>query len=246
MQCCRAGSACPVYPPTVWSETPAGARSDFVHLTLLIVGALDFVDPESLIDTFGFVGILLIVFAESGLLIGFFLPGDSLLFTAGLLVSRDVLNVSLPLLLAGTFVAAVVGDQVGYVFGNRVGAALFRRPDSRIFKQKYVEHSQEFFERHGAKTIVIARFVPIVRTFAPILAGVGSMPYRTFVTFNVVGGFVWAVGVTSIGYALGETIPGIDRYLLPVIAVIVVLSVLPAVFEILKERRRRAEAEHVI
>ncbi|MBI2169215.1 MAG: VTT domain-containing protein [Actinobacteria bacterium] len=205
-----------------------------------VLGALDFLNPEKLIDSFGLLGILLVIFAESGLLVGFFLPGDSLLFTAGLLVSQDVLDVGLPVLLVGCFLAAVAGDQVGYVFGNRVGPALFRRPDSRIFKQRYVEQSHQFFERHGAKTIVLARFVPIVRTFAPILAGVGSMPYRTFVAFNVVGGLMWAVGVTTIGFLLGETIPSIDRYLLPAIGVIVILSVLPAVLEILRQRREAA------
>lgn len=195
-------------------------------------------DPEHLIVTFGTIGILLIVFAESGLLVGFFLPGDSLLFTAGFLVSQDVLTVPLPVLLVGMFVAAVAGDQVGYLFGRRAGPALFRRPDSRIFRQHYVEQSREFFERHGAKTIVIARFVPIVRTFAPILAGVGAMHYRTFVTFNVVGGFVWTFGVTTLGFFLGSTIPDIDRYLLPAIGVIIVLSVMPGVVEILRHRRR--------
>lgn len=202
-----------------------------------VIGALDLLDPHSLIDNFGFAGILLVVFAESGLLLGFFLPGDSLLFTAGLLVSQDVLDVALPLLLAGCFVAAVVGDQVGYAFGRRVGPALFGRPDSRIFKQRYVEQSRAFFDRHGPKTIVLARFVPVIRTFAPILAGVGSMPYRTFVAFNVVGGLLWAVGVTTLGFVLGETVPGIDRYLLLAIAVIVILSVLPAVREVVKARR---------
>ena len=207
-----------------------------------VLGAVPFLenlDPERLIRTFGTIGIFLIVFAESGLLVGFFLPGDSLLFTAGLLASQGTLN--LPLLLVGCFVAAVSGDQVGYYFGKRVGPALFRRPDSRIFKQEYVDRSREFFERHGAKTIVIARFVPIVRTFAPIIAGVGHMPYRTFVTFNVVGGLVWAVGVTTLGFFLGEAIPDIDKYLLPVIGFIVILSVLPAVIEI-RRHRKRAQA----
>ena len=185
-------------------------------------------------------GIVLFIFAESGLLIGFFLPGDSLLFTAGLLVSQDVLAVSLPVLLVTCFIAAVAGDQVGYVFGQRVGPALFRRPDSRIFRQRYVEQSRQFFERHGAKTILLARFVPIVRTFAPILAGVGGMRYRTFVTFNVIGGLLWAVGVATLGFLLGETVPSIDRYLLPAIVVFVLLSVLPAVVEVLRARREAA------
>ena len=192
--------------------------------------------PERLIETFGTIGLFVIIFAESGLLIGFFLPGDSLLFTAGLFASKGHLN--LPVILVGCFVAAVAGDQVGYMFGNKVGPALFRRPDSRIFKQKYVQRAQEFFEEHGRKTIVLARFVPVVRTFAPILAGVGEMHYRTFVTFNVIGGLLWAVGVTTAGYILGDTIPDIDKYLLPIIAVIILLSVLPPAIEILRHRRR--------
>ncbi|CAN5144574.1 hypothetical protein BH18ACT5_BH18ACT5_08430 [soil metagenome] len=192
-------------------------------------------DPQNLLITFGTIGLFLIVFAESGLFFGFFLPGDSLLFTAGLFAAEGTLN--LPLILVGCFVAAVAGDQVGYLFGQRVGPALFRRPDSRLFKQEYVERAQEFFARHGAKTIVLARFVPIVRTFAPILAGVGRMPYRTFLSFNVIGGFLWAIGVTLLGFWLGNLIPDIDRYLLPIIVLIIALSFLPMVFEWRKRRR---------
>jgi membrane-associated protein len=193
-------------------------------------------DLESTLQTIGLIGLLVIVFSESGLLIGFFLPGDSLLFTAGLLSSQGHLA-PLPVILVGCFVAAVAGDQVGYVFGARVGPSLFRRPDSRIFKQEYVEKARAYFEKHGSKTIVLARFVPIVRTFAPILAGVGAMQYRTFVTFNVLGGLLWAVGVTSLGYILGESIPDIDKYLLPVIALIVLLSLLPVLLEVRRNRR---------
>ena len=181
-------------------------------------------------------GLFTIVFAESGLLIGFFLPGDSLLFTAGLLASQGVLT--FPVVVVGCFVAAVAGDQVGYAFGNRVGPALFRRPDSRVFKQEYVEKARQYFDRYGAKTVVLARFVPVVRTFAPILAGVGSMRYRVFVTYNVVGALLWAVGVTTLGYTLGRSIPDIDRYLLPVIAGIIALSVLPVALEILRGQKK--------
>jgi membrane-associated protein len=199
-----------------------------------------FLDPQELLVTFGTIGLFLIVFAESGLLIGFFLPGDSLLFTAGLFAARGTLN--LPVILVGCFVAAVAGDQVGYAFGKKVGPALFRRPDSRLFKQEYVEKAQHFFERHGVKTIVLARFVPIVRTFAPIVAGVGTMKYRTFVTYNVIGGLLWAVGVTMVGYMLGGLIPDIDTYLLPIIAVIIALSLIPIAMEWRKSRKRRAVA----
>lgn len=197
-------------------------------------------NPRDLIEAFGTVGLFAIVFAESGLLIGFFFPGDSLLFTAGLLASQGLLD--LPVVLVGCFVAAVAGDQVGYAFGARVGPALFRRPDSRIFKQEYVDKARHYFERYGSKTIVLARFVPVVRTFAPILAGVGSMRYRTFVAFNLTGGLLWAVGVTLLGYILGESIPDIDRYLLPVIALIVLASVAPIALEVLKARRDRTRS----
>jgi membrane-associated protein len=193
-------------------------------------------DPRNLIETFGTIGLFLIVFAESGLLFGFFLPGDSLLFTAGLLASQGILN--FPVILVGCFVAAVAGDQVGYAIGARVGPALFRRPDSRVFKQEYVEKARHFFERYGSKTIVLARFVPIVRTFAPILAGVGAMRYRTFVTFNVLGGLLWAVGVTTLGYVLGESVPDIDRFLYPIIGLIIFLSILPIAVEFLRARAR--------
>jgi membrane-associated protein len=199
-----------------------------------------FLDPRDLLVTFGTIGLFLIVFAESGLFFGFFLPGDSLLFTAGLFAAQGTLN--LPLILVGCFVAAVAGDQVGYVFGQRVGPALFKRPDSRLFKQEYVERARAFFEKHGPKTIVLARFVPIVRTFAPILAGVGRMQYRTFVSYNLIGGFLWAVGVTLLGYWLGNLIPDIDAYLLPIIALIIALSFVPIGLEWLKRRRIRADA----
>jgi len=198
-------------------------------------------DPTDLIRTFGTLGLLAIIFAESGLLIGFFLPGDSLLFTAGLLASKGTLN--LPVILVGCFVAAVAGDQVGYVIGRRAGPAIFRRPDSRFFRRSNVERAQAYFEEHGSKTIVLARFVPVVRTFAPIVAGVGRMDYRRFVTFNVMGGLLWAVGVTSLGYVLGESVPHIDRYLLPMILLIGTVSFLPVIREVLKMRREATRAE---
>ena len=196
---------------------------------------MDLLHPEKLIETFGTIGIILAVFAESGLLVGLFLPGDSLLITAGVLAARG--NLSLPVILVGVFVAAVAGDQVGYAFGRRVGPSLFRRPDSRFFKQDHVVKARRFFAEHGPKTIVIARFVPFVRTFAPILAGVGRMQYSTFVSFNVVGGLLWGVGVTMVGYALGEAVD-VDRYLLPIIGLIILMSLAPVAREALKARRR--------
>jgi membrane-associated protein len=203
-------------------------------------------DPKELLSHFGsfaLLGVFLIVFAESGLLIGFFLPGDSLLFTAGFLASGPSSvdeNLHLPLgwLLLGTFVAAVAGDQVGYVMGNRVGPALFNRPDSRFFKQENVHKAQAFFDKYGAKTIVLARFVPIVRTFAPIVAGVSKMKYRTFVTFNLVGGFAWAIGVTLLGYLLGQN-KTVEENLEIAILLVVFISILPIVFELWKARKQR-------
>jgi len=192
-------------------------------------------DPKHLIEAFGTIGILVIVFAESGILAGFFLPGDSLLFTAGLLASQGSLN--LPVLLIGVPLAAILGDQVGYLFGRRVGPALFRRPDSKIFRQRHVEMARKYFSEHGSKTIVLARFVPVVRTFAPVIAGVAQMPYRTFVTFNVIGGLLWGLGVTLGGFALGKVIPDGDRYLYPIIGVIIVVSFLPVIREALRVRR---------
>ncbi|MEO6120654.1 MAG: VTT domain-containing protein [Acidimicrobiales bacterium] len=198
---------------------------------------MDLIHPDRLLEAFGTIGLLLVIFAESGLLIGFFLPGDSLLFTAGVFAARG--DLTLWVILVGVFVAAVAGDQVGYAFGHRVGPAIFRRPDSRFFRQEYVDRAQRYFEEHGPKTIILARFVPIVRTFAPILAGVGTMRYRTFFAYNVIGGLLWGVGVTTLGFALGEAID-IDRYLLPVIALIVFFSLVPVVLEVRRERKRSA------
>jgi membrane-associated protein len=192
--------------------------------------------PESLLDTLGSfatLGLIAIIFAESGILLGFFLPGDSLLFTAGLFAAKGDLN--LAVILLGCFIAAVAGDQVGYLFGKRVGPSLFGRPDSKIFKQKYVAQADAFFQRHGAKTIVLARFVPIVRTFAPILAGVGKMRYRQFVIYNVAGGFVWSFGVILLGYWLGNVAWVKDNIEIVLIG-IVLISVIPALIEILRHR----------
>lgn len=211
-----------------------------------LVLAAGFLDPETILRRGGLLALLLVVFAESGLLVGFFLPGDSLLFVAGFLASPaggeflPGLAVLLPLL----FVAAVAGDQVGYLFGRRVGPALFRRPDSRIFKREHLLRAEAFYQRHGPKTIVLARFVPIVRTFAPILAGVGSMHYRTFVAFNLVGGGLWAGGVTTLGYWLGR-LPLVRDNIEVAILVIVAMSVLPMAREVGRAwwaaRTRKAE-----
>jgi len=207
-----------------------------------LVAAGGFLDPENLIEKVGLIGIWLVIFAESGLLIGFFLPGDSLLFTAGFFASAppdlpEALHLPLLPLLIGCFIAAVAGDQVGYLFGRRVGPRLFRRPSSRFFKQENVDKAQAFFDKHGSKTIVLARFVPIVRTFAPIVAGVGRMQYRTFVMFNVLGGLLWAIGVTLLGFFLGQ-IPVIAKNLEIAILCIVAISFVPIVVEVWRSRRQ--------
>lgn len=184
-----------------------------------------------------YVIVVAIVFAESGLLIGFFLPGDSLLFTAGLLASRGVFDIWILAILL--FVAAVTGDSVGYAFGHRVGRRLFSRPNSRFFKQENLQRAEHFYEKHGAKTIVLARFIPVVRTFAPIVAGIGKMPYSVFLTYNVLGGALWVGSLTWLGYWLGEKVGNIDKYLLPIIAIIIFLSILPGIIEMLKTPERR-------
>jgi membrane-associated protein len=184
--------------------------------------------------------IFLVVFAESGLLIGFFLPGDSLLFAAGLVAGLEH-RPHILILVAVAFVGAVLGDQVGYVFGQRTGPRLFQREDSRLFKQENVRKAHVFFERHGAKALVLARFVPIVRTFTPILAGVSGMKYRVFVTYNVVGGLLWASLATLLGWGLGKRYPKIENYLTPAIVVIVAVSLVPVAFEFWKHRRQSAE-----
>lgn len=198
------------------------------------------IDPDFLIETFGTLGILAIVFIESGLLVGFLLPGDSLLFTAGLLSAAGTLP-DLWVLLLTIPAAAIAGDQVGYAIGRKAGPAIFRRPDSRYFRAEHVERSREFFERYGARTIVIARFVPIVRTLAPVMAGVSRMNYRTFVTYNVIGGIGWGVGVTTLGYFLGQ-VEFVRANLEVMILGIVALSVLPIAFELLRGRRARRGA----
>ena len=194
------------------------------------------IEADFLIETFGMLGILTIVFVESGLLIGFLLPGDSLLFTAGLLSAAGTLP-DLWILLVTIPIAAIAGDQVGYAIGRKAGPAVFKRPDSRFFREEYVERSREFFDRYGARTIVIARFVPIVRTLAPVMAGVSRMNYRTFVIFNVIGGIGWGVSITTLGYFLGQ-VEFVRDNLEPIILGIVALSVLPIAIELLKARRR--------
>ncbi|MFE3743276.1 DedA family protein [Streptomyces sp. NPDC059134] len=203
-------------------------------MTTLALGP-SWLDPDYLIGTFGLIGVLVIVFAESGLLIGFFLPGDSLLFTTGLLVTAGTLKTPLWIVCGLIVLAAIAGDQVGYLFGRKVGPALFKRPDSKFFKQENVEKAHDFFEKYGPKSLVLARFVPVVRTFTPIIAGVSRMNYRSFITFNIIGGILWGAGVTLLGAALGK-IAFVHEHIEMILILIVVISVLPIVIEILRAR----------
>ncbi|MFF5008982.1 DedA family protein [Streptomyces phaeochromogenes] len=202
--------------------------------TTLAIGP-SWLDPDYLLDSFGIWGLLLIVFAESGLLIGFFLPGDSLLFTAGLLITSNQLDFPLWAAVVLICIAAIVGDQVGYMFGKKVGPSLFTRPDSRLFKQENVVKAHEFFEKHGPKSLVLARFVPIVRTFTPIIAGVSGMKYRSFLIFNVVGGILWGAGVTLLGSWLGQ-IDFVKKNIEPILLLIVFISVVPIIIEFMRAR----------
>ena len=208
-----------------------------VHLLSSIL-ALS-LDPKEILNDlspYGEIGLILIIFAETGLLVGFFLPGDSLLFTAGILANQGKLN--LAVILIGCFVAAVVGDQLGFTIGQKTGPALLRRPDSKLFKREYIDRTEDFFDQHGAKTIVLARFVPVVRTFAPVVAGIGKMSRRTFFSFNVFGAFIWVFGVTLAGYALADAIgDSIDKYLYPLIAAIIIISLIPPFLEWRKAKR---------
>lgn len=192
----------------------------------------------------GYAGITGIIFAESGLLIGFFLPGDSLLFTAGFLASQGIFNIAL--LCALAFIAAVTGDSVGYWFGHKVGRRMFQREDSFFFHKHHLLRAERFYQEHGGKTIVLARFLPVVRTFAPIVAGIGTMPYQNFVAYNLIGGALWGIGMPLAGYFLGSAIPDVDRYLIPIIIGIIVLSLLPSVIHVLRTPEDRAQLRKML
>lgn len=191
---------------------------------------------DDLVKWGGYVALIAIVFVETGLLIGFFLPGDSLLITAGLVAAAGHLDIwRINLLLS---LAAVLGDSTGYAIGRRLGPRLFTRPQSLLFNPRHVERTRTFYARHGAKTIVIARFVPIVRTFAPVVAGVGQMEYRQFLFYNVAGGVGWVTSMTWAGYLLGQTIPNVAERIHIVVGVVIVLSLIPIFVELIRERRR--------
>jgi membrane-associated protein len=209
--------------------------------------ALNWLDPRDLIDTFGAAGLLLVVFIESGL-VPAPLPGDSLLFIAGFFCSPKAggsdPHLNLAVVVLGSFVAAVLGAQLGYLLGERYGTRLFK-PDARLFKTEYLERAQGFFDRSGPRAVILARFIPFVRTIVPMLAGTSRMPQRSFAIANVAGAALWAVGVSLLGFFLGKQIgaDNIDKYLLPIVAVIIVLSLIPPFLEYLKHRRRRAATE---
>ena len=196
-------------------------------------------NPETMLTSGGILLLAAIVFAESGLLIGFFLPGDSLLFIAGFLASpaghHKLSSIFLVMLVAA--LAAVIGDQTGYLIGNKAGPAIFARPKSRLFDPANVEKTHQFFNRHGSKTIVMARFVPVVRTFVPVVAGVGKMDYKTFVRYNVVGGIAWGAGIPVLGYFLGK-IDAVKNHIEIAIVGVVVLSLVPMAIEYVRHRRQ--------
>lgn len=207
--------------------------------TPVVASIVDFLHPEYLLEhlgTYALIGVALIIFAECGLLIGFFLPGDSLLFATGLFVAQGFISTPIAIVVAVLVVAAILGNVVGYWIGFRAGPKLFAKEDSRIFKKHYVDQTHSFFDKYGSKAIVLARFTPIVRTFITAIAGVAKMDYRKFVTFSAIGGVIWAAGVTLLGYFLGN-IPFVQNNLEIMLLLIVLVSVVPIAFEIIKSRK---------
>ena len=194
-------------------------------------------DVNNIIQSGGIILVSIIVFAESGLLVGFFLPGDTLLFAAGLAASQG--EVSLPILIIAIVAAAIIGDNVGYSFGKKAGPRIFQKKDGIIFRHEYLEQAEKFYEKHGGKTIILARFVPMVRTFAPVVAGAGKMPRERFMAFNVVGGILWGAGMPLLGYLVGDSIPHLDKYIEVVIIGVVVASFGLALLQVLKDKETR-------
>ena len=210
---------------------------EWLDATFIIKAFVGWIGPWAIL------GVMLVIFAETGLLIGFFLPGDSLLFTLGMFVGTGAVGVHIWVAAPLVWLAAVAGNQTGYLIGRKAGPAIFNKPDSRLFKQEYVERTSDFFERHGGKAVTLAQFVPIVRTFTPVIAGVGKMHYRHFITFNVLGATFWAFGITWLGYFLGS-FEWIRENIDTMILVIVFISVAPmlasAVSKIVKSRRQKS------
>lgn len=195
-------------------------------------------DLAELIRAVGYLGVFGIVFLESGLMIGFFFPGDSLLFTAGFLASQGFLDIKI--LIIGCFLAATSGDSIGYYLGQKFGRKLFSKKDSVWFHKDHLNRAQGFYDKHGGKTIILARFIPVIRAFAPVVAGIGLMRYKRFVAFNLIGGVLWAIAIPLAGYYLGSLIPDVDKYLLPIVGLIIIASVLPALHHALMGAEIRA------
>lgn len=194
------------------------------------------IDPLSIIETVGLIGIIFVIFAETGLFFGFFFPGDSLLFTAGILASQGIFSIYY--LLIFCIIAAVIGDSVGYWSGEKYGRKLFERDAGFFFKKQRIRDAEEFYEKHGKFTIIIARFVPIIRTFAPIVAGIGKMHYFTFLSYNIFGGIMWVSSMTLLGYFLGSLIPNPDAYVIPIACLVIFISFLPILMKFIKHKFR--------
>jgi len=192
------------------------------------------IDIVELTKTIGYVGLSLIIFLESGVFFGFFLPGGSMLFVAGLLASQGFFNIYLLIIILG--LSAFLGDSVGYYFGSKVGPKIFKREDSLLFKKKHLEQTKIFYDKYGPMAVVLGRFIPIVRTFVPILAGVANMHYGRFIRYNIIGAIFWAIGMTLLGYFVGTSVPNMQNYLLPIIVAIVFLSIVPILLEMRKKK----------
>lgn len=221
------------------------AASTLVNATVVRSLGPDWLDPEYILTSFGDIAfwvVVGIIFAECGLLIGFFLPGDSLLFVTGLFIASGAISMNIALACLILFVAAVVGNVTGYWIGYKAGPSLFSKPESRFFKMEYVEHTHRFFNKYGARAIIMARFVPIVRTFITATAGIGRMDFRKYIVFSAIGGFLWAVGFTLAGYFLGN-IEFVKKNLEFIVILVVFASVVPIVFEYVKHRRAKAGLE---
>lgn len=205
---------------------------------------MNILDPVSIIETAGYVGLASVIFAETGILLGFFLPGDSLLFTAGFLASTGLLDIKIIIIIC--FVAAVIGDSFGYHLGKKYGHKVFNKTDSFFLDRKYIKKTEWYYEKYGGETIIMARFIPIIRTIAPVMAGVGKVPYNKFFSYNVIGGLIWTVLLPLMGYYFGKMIPDADKIILPVVFVIIVISFLPPIVSLLKEKENRDKIRRMI
>lgn len=214
----------------------------FSSIPTLFASTTSFLNPEHLIETFGTIGIIAIIFAES--FFAFFLPGDSLLFTAGILSAEHKFGLNFWVIAIGTTLGAIAGNQIGYAIGRKMGPPLFERPNSRIFKKSHLEKTQAYFEHYGPKTILLARFVPVVRTFACVIAGVAKMEYKVFLTYNVIGAVLWGAGVTALGWITAKTLGhaiDVDKYLLPIVAIVIGLSFIPVIWEYSRSKKHISE-----